>query len=415
MSHQPFSVKASVVAKRTRNPIREIVDNLAVKPSPDKEFISLALGDPTVFGNFKIDPVCNDAVKQHLEGYKANGYNPSFGTEAARTALAEKYTCPEAPLTPKDVILASGCSDALNLCIGVLADEGQNILLPCPGFSLYETLASSKGIECRFYNLLPERSWEIDLAHLESLIDDKTTAILVNNPSNPCGSVYTKLHLLQILAVAEKHRLPIISDEIYADMAFEGHEFVPLASLTKTVPILTTGGLAKRYLVPGWRVGWIFVHDRHNAFESEVRAGLHALTTLTIGANSLIQAALPDILKTPQSFHDETMRQLERNAKLSGDALTGVPGIKPVVPQGAMYLMVEIKIEEFKDIKDDVDFVEKLVQEESVLCLPGKVRCTFHCVVPPGPRSYMISSKCCSASDAPPPLSESYLPRQRIN
>jgi tyrosine aminotransferase len=115
--------------------------------------------------------------------------------------------------------------------------------------------------------LIPENNWEMDLAHLESLIDSNTACILLNNPSNPCGSVYSKEHLLKLLAIAEKHSLPVISDEIYADMVFSGHVFHPLATLTKTVPILTCGGLAKKFLVPGWRVGWVLIHDRHGQFK----------------------------------------------------------------------------------------------------------------------------------------------------
>ncbi|KAI9091884.1 pyridoxal phosphate-dependent transferase [Phlyctochytrium arcticum] len=367
-----FNIKASKVSLRTRNPIREIVDNLKVKPNPEKEFISLALGDPTTFGNFNVDATCIEAVTKHVQSYKANGYLPSAA------AIAATYTLPEAVLESKDVILASGCSGALDLCIGALADEGDNILIPCPAFSLYETLASSKGIECRYYNLDPHKSWEADIPHLESQINDRTTAILINNPSNPCGSVYSRKHLLEILAVAEKHRLPIISDEIYADMGFKGHEFIPLASLTKTVPILTTGGLAKKFLVPGWRIGWILIHDRNNGF-AQVRKGLNSLTQLILGPTSIIQAAIPEILKTPSSFLEKTMAQLEENAHMSRKLLTGIPGLKPVFPQGAMYLMVEIDTAMFKDIKDDVEFSERLAEEESVLCLPG--RC-FKC---PGP------------------------------
>ncbi|KAJ3019051.1 hypothetical protein HKX48_002403 [Thoreauomyces humboldtii] len=330
-----FNIKPSIVSMRTRNPIRAIVDNMKVKPNPAKEFISLALGDPTTFGNFNLHPTCVQAVKDQLDTFKANRY-PTLG-----------------------------CSDALNLCIGVLANEGQNILIPRPGFSLYETLASSKGIECRFYNL------DIDLDNLESLVDENTIAIIVNNPSNPCGSVYSKKHLLEILAVAEKLKLPIIADEIYADMAFEGHEFIPIASLTKAVPVLTTSGLAKKFLVPGWRLGWILIHDRNEAF-AEVRKGLVNLTQLILGPNSLIQAALLEILQAPQSFSDGTMEQLESNANISRKLLTGIPGLVPVFPQGAMYLMIEIETSQFKDIKDDVEFVEKLAEEESVLCLPGQ-------------------------------------------
>jgi tyrosine aminotransferase len=141
-----------------------------------------------------------------------------------------------------------------------------------PGFSLYETLASSKGIQCKFYRLDSAKKWEIDLLHLESLIDSNTACIVLNNPSNPCGSVYSENHLKALLAVAEKHKLPIIADEIYADMGFKGEAFHPLAALTTKVPILSCGGLAKKYLVPGWRVGWVCIYD--NGEFGDVRRGL---------------------------------------------------------------------------------------------------------------------------------------------
>ena len=154
-------------------------------------------------------------------------------------------------------------------------------------------------------------------------------------------------------------------------MTFKGHTFYPIASLTNTVPVLTTGGLAKRWLVPGWRVGWVFIHDRNAKFQ-EVRKGLVNLSQLTLGANSLVQSAIPEFLQAPQSFFESTLDQLQENAELSRSILANVPGITPIFPQGAMYLMLKIDIERFKGIKDDVDFVEKLVQEEAVLCLPGQ-------------------------------------------
>ena len=105
---------------------------------------------------------------------------------------------------------------------------------------------------------------------MDQLIDKDTVAIVVVNPSNPCGSVYSKQHLLDILAVAEKHSLPIIADEIYNDLVFKGQHSYPIATLSKNVPILSCGGLGKKYLVPGWRVGWILIHDRHDRFKKEV-------------------------------------------------------------------------------------------------------------------------------------------------
>ena len=148
-------VPASTVSSRTFNPIRSIVDSLHVEPNPNKKFISLALGDPTVSGNFKLHQDGIDAVVDSLQKYKGSGYVPSFGTLEAREAISKYYSKNGVNYTPADVVLASGCSDALNLCIGVLANEGDNIILPSPGFALYETLCSSKGIQTRFYKLKP--------------------------------------------------------------------------------------------------------------------------------------------------------------------------------------------------------------------------------------------------------------------
>lgn len=108
-------------------------------------------------------------------------------------------------------------------------------------FACAQVITQSLGGHVKQYALDPSNSWSVELAHMESLIDDRTRAILLNNPSNPCGNVLSEANLRGVLAIAEKHRLPIISDEIYARMAFAGHPFHPLASLTSTVPVLTIG------------------------------------------------------------------------------------------------------------------------------------------------------------------------------
>ena len=266
-------VEPSIVSMRSRNPIRQIVDEMKTEPNPKKELISFALGDPTIFGNLQVPPQAIEAINECLVSCKANGYGPSTGILKAREAIATYSSVSNHQINAQDVIIASGCSGALDLCIGVLCNENQNILIPKPGFSLYETLASSKGIECKYYNLIPAKSWEIDLVHLESQIDSKTACILINNPSNPCGSNYSKDHLMKFLEIAQKHNLPVIADEIYAEMVFSGQKFIPLASLTTEVPILSCSGLAKRFLVPGWRIGWICIFDQQKSFQN-VRKGL---------------------------------------------------------------------------------------------------------------------------------------------
>ncbi len=287
--------------------------------------------------------------------------------------MANHVSCSGAKLTGEDVVLCSGCSCALDLCISALANAGDNILIPRPGFSLYSTLAVGLGIEVKEYDLIPEKSWEADLDHMASLVDENTRAIIVNNPSNPCGSVFSEQHLKDILTVAEKHCLPIIADEIYDHFVFSGSRYIPIASLTTTVPVLSCGGLTKRFLVPGWRMGWITIHDRNDIFGQEVRDGLKRLSQRIIGANTLIQGALPIILKeTPQSFFDTTIEVIERNAKLAYERLSQVPGLSPVMPAGAMYMMVGIDRSQFPVFRSDLEIVETLIKEQSVFCLPGK-------------------------------------------
>lgn len=136
------------------------------------------------------------------------------------------------------------------MAISLLAEPGHNILIPKPGFPLYQTLAKGLGIKTKFYNLLSERNFEIDLIHLESQIDENTVAIVYNNPSNPCGSLFKEQHIRNLLYIAEKYRLPIIADEIYEYMVYPGQEFISIGSLSDTVPIISCRGTTKRFL--GW-------------------------------------------------------------------------------------------------------------------------------------------------------------------
>ncbi|XP_034445184.1 tyrosine aminotransferase [Hippoglossus hippoglossus] len=369
---QRWEVKPSEMANNTLNPIRSIVDEMKLTPNRDKPMIALSIGDPTVFGNLPTDQVVLQAVKDAVDSQKFNGYAPSVGYLKSRQALANFYSCPEAPLEAEDVILTSGCSHAIDLAISVLCNPGDNILVPCPGFSLYKTLAVSMGINVKLYNLLPEKSWEVDLQQMESLIDERTSCVIVTNPSNPCGSVYSKEHLQKILKVASRHCVPILADEIYCDMVLPGCSCPSMASLSSDVPVISCGGLAKRWLVPGWRMGWILIHDRNDILGSAIRQGLVKLTQRILGACSLIQGALEGILNnTPQSFYNNTISLLKSNAEICFNELSTVAGLNPVKTSGAMYLMVGMDMDHFPDFKNDVDFTERLVTEQSVFCLPA--------------------------------------------
>eukprot|EP00656_Telonema_subtile_P030621 TRINITY_DN335_c0_g1_i1.p1 TRINITY_DN335_c0_g1~~TRINITY_DN335_c0_g1_i1.p1 ORF type:complete len:395 (+),score=131.68 TRINITY_DN335_c0_g1_i1:152-1336(+) len=350
---------------------------MTVAPNPDKEPVRLSIGDPTKFGNFKCPDHIHEAIFEASKSLAHNGYGPAVGNPQAREAVAASHSYEgHAALTANDVIMASGCSHALEMSFAVLCNgshqggKKSNVLLPNPGFSLYQTICDAYGIEVRTYNLLPETNWCCDLTQLESLIDENTATILVNNPSNPCGSVFPKEHLLEILAIAEKHKIPIIADEIYEEMAFPPYVAEPLASLSTQVPILQVGGLAKRWMAPGWRIGWICVHDRMDRFKN-VRVGLADYATIVLGPCAVLQAAVPSALNdTPQEYYDDNIARLKEHAELCFTKCSEIQGLSPVVPQGAMYMMVKIAVDEM-DIDDDVEFCKAIFAEESVHLLPG--------------------------------------------
>ena len=210
----------------------------------------------------------------------------------------------------------------------------------------------------------------IDLKQLESLIDQDTRAIIVNNPSNPVGAVYPKEHLEDVLRIAEQHSLPVIADEVYGDLTFNNAKFIPLASLSPKVPILTVDSISKRYLAPGWRLGWIIVHNRNNAL-GEIHEGLIRLAQKIVGPCALVQGALPKILdRTPASFFEQIKDILAANSSIALERLSHIPGLYPIKPSGAMYLLVEF---DEKIYGEEEEFMRNLYFEENVSCMPGRI------------------------------------------
>lgn len=275
-------------------------------------------------------------------------------------------------------MICSGCSGAVELAISVLVNEGENILCPKPGFPLYAVITNSLGGVVKNYDLVADRDWECDLDHMESLIDAQTKAILIVNPSNPCGSNYSAEHLAGIAGVARRHNLPIIADEIYGGCVFNG-VFTPMFTVAPDIPVLSLGGLAKEFIIPGWRVGWVVVQDQTRRFE-EVRNGLKSLTQIIVGANTLIQAAIPRVL-TPQgadverlkSFHSGYMAVLRSNADLCAQLGQSCDILKVVIPKGAMYVMIGIDFSKLDaSFTDDADFAKRLLTEENLCLLPGQ-------------------------------------------
>jgi len=194
----------------------------------------------------------------------AAGYVNACGSVEARQAVAHFHE------SEKDhVILANGCSGALELALTALLDTDSILLVPQPGFPLYQVICESHGAKVIHYRLLANQNWECDLQHIQELLlqfGERVCGILINNPSNPTGAVFSLQHLQDLVRLCEQYQVPIIADEVYGDLTFQGHSFYPLASvaseLGRQVPVITASGIGKQYLLPGWRVGWIVFHDK---------------------------------------------------------------------------------------------------------------------------------------------------------
>jgi len=249
------------------------------------------------------------------------------------------------------------------------------MLLPRPGFPLCEVLCKYHGIEHRYYDLDPNTGWQIDMNSIRANVDENTCALVINNPSNPCGSVYSQAHLEAVLGLAEELRLPVVADEVYTDMSFSD-DYVSCAAVSPRVPILSVGALSKRWVTPGWRVGWITVHDVDDILKKGgIQDTLLKICQVTLGPAAPLQAAIPGILEAGPAeirWKKQLLASLQESANYCIERCRNVKGLKVASnPQGAMYIMVEVK-PVFRDIDGAVQFAGALLEEESVAVLPGE-------------------------------------------
>ncbi|GMY31896.1 probable aminotransferase TAT2 isoform X3 [Fagus crenata] len=341
----------------------------------NKRVVSLGMGDPSAYSCFHTTHVAEEAVVDAIQSEKFNGYAPTVGLPQARRAIAE-YLSRDLPykLSSDDVFITCGCTQAIDVALAMLARPGANILLPRPGFPIYQLCASFRHLEVRYFDLLPEKGWEVDLDAIEALADQNTVALVVINPGNPCGNVYSFEHLKKIAETAKKHKILVIADEVYGHLAFGKNPFVPMGVFGSEVPVLTLGSISKRWIVPGWRLGWFVTSDPNGTFrEPKTIERIKKYFDILGGPATFIQAAVPNILeKTDEAFFKKTINLLKQTTDIFCDKIKEIPCVTcPHKPEGSMAVMVKLNISLLEDITDDIDFCFKLAKEESVIILPG--------------------------------------------
>lgn len=343
------------------------------------DLLSNQLGDPTVFGNFDPCPVLASAISPT----SGAGYVNALGTDSARKAIARYHSHGSlVQYQPDDVIVASGCSGTLELVLTALLDVGTVLLVPQPGFPLYEVIAKSHGATVEYYRLRSDHNWNVDLKHVCDLaqrLGSRARGIVINNPSNPTGAVYAMDHLREIVQVCDDCKLPIVADEVYGEIVFGPHQFHPLAgvvaSMGDRVPVITCSGLAKQFLLPGWRIGWAMFRDNKFGSLALVHAGAKRLAQVILGASHLAQTAIPVLLDRDNheisQWREMLRSKFEEQATCIASRLSQVPGLEVLPSGGAMYLMVRIRRDKFDETLDDQKFSRALLREENVFVLPG--------------------------------------------
>ncbi|KAL6330388.1 hypothetical protein AAG906_040317 [Vitis piasezkii] len=356
-----------------RGVLNKVMSNL--NPQDHRPVIPLGHGDPSAFSCFRTTPVAEDAIVDALRSRKFNCYAPTVGILPARRAIAE-HLSHDLPykLSPDDIFLTIGCAQAIELIIKVLARPGANILLPRPGYPFYEAHATANHLEFRHFDLLPEKGWEVDLEGVKALADENTVAMVIINPGNPCGNIFTHEHLKKVAETARMLGILVISDEVYAHLAFGGNPYVSMGAFGSITPVITLGSISKRWIVPGWRLGWLVTNDPNGILhKSGVVESIVSSLNISSDPATFIQGAVPQIIeKTTDDFYSKIISILRETADTCFDGIEDIPCMTcPQKPEGSMFVMVKLNLSLLEDIEDDIDFCMKLSKEESVVVLPG--------------------------------------------
>ena len=334
-----------------------------------QKVIKLNIGNPGAFGFDAPDEIIHDVIHNLRE---AQGYSHSKGLFSARKAVMQRYQAQGIQgLDIEDVIMGNGVSELIVMSMQALLNQGDEILIPSPDYPLWTAAVSMSGGIPIHYLCNEADDWQPDIADIESKITANTRGIVIINPNNPTGAVYSDAVLKQIVDLAERHNLVVFADEIYDRILYDGAIHKPLASMVKEVPCLTFNGLSKTYRLAGFRSGWMLISGAKDIAKSYIE-GLEMLASMRLCANAPAMLAVQTALGGYQSIEDLILpggRLLEQR-DLAHKLVTAIPGVSCVKPKSAMYLFPKLDAQMYP-IPDDEEMVLNLLKEERVLLVQG--------------------------------------------
>jgi len=367
-------IKASKRSQSVSYAIRDVI--LPAKELEKKgiEVLKLNIGDPNAY-DFDTPQHIKDALyKAANDGY--NGYAPSEGYPELRQAIIQREKRRNnVNYDPEDVCITTGVTEALQILLNASLDPNDELLIPGPTYPQYTLITRVNDALPIPYRCIEEKAWQPDVDQIRKKISNRTKGIVVINPNNPTGALYPKQVIKEILDIAGEYQVPVISDEIYDDLTFDGKQYAT-ATLAKDVPVITFNGFSKVYLMPGWRVGYVLFH--HSGELNEIQDAFMRIARSRLCASSVCQRACIQALNGPQDHIEKTNKKLRERRDFSYKRLNEIEGISTAKPDGAFYIFPKIEAMEKGLWPDDKAFVLDLLREAHVLVVHGSGFCTTY-------------------------------------
>ncbi len=346
-----------------------IMDAARQMEDEGQKIIKLNLGNLAVFGFDAPEEIQQDMIRNLPN---SSGYSDSKGIFAARKAVMhETQKQGIAGVTLDDIYLGNGASELITMATNALLDNGDELLLPMPDYPLWTASTSLSGGTPVHYLCDEANNWMPNLADIRAKITPRTKGIVVINPNNPTGVMYTNELLLEIVEIAREHGLVILADEVYDKVLYDGIQHTAIASMSKDVLTLTFNSLSKSYRSCGYRAGWLVVSgDKKNA--ADYIEGLNMLSNMKLCSNVPGQWAIQTALGGYQSINDLVCEggRLRRQRDLAYELITAIPGVSCVKPSSALYMFPKLDPKVYP-IDDDRQFFLELLRETRVMLVQG--------------------------------------------
>jgi len=350
--------------------IREIVTPAAELERQGKRLINLNIGDPNKW-DFSTPEYFKAALQEAVHKVD-NGYGDSQGSLELREAIVQRENEKHgAEIKAKDVFVTNGVSEAASVLMGVFLEPGDEMLVPGPGYPSYTQYIKYFGGIPVAYRQIEEEGWQPDIDMIRKRITERTKAIIVINPNNPTGAVYPEKSIKEIGNIAAEHDIPLISDEVYDKITFDG-KFYSVSRLPSDVSRIILNGFSKVNLMPGWRVGYGYYMDESNSL-NEIFEGMMRLLRLRICPNVPCQWAAKASLQGPQDYIAEMDTKLKERASYTYKRLNEIPGISVVKAKGSMFMFPKVELTKWKN---DLEFVLDLMKESGVVVVNGSGFCS---------------------------------------